>query len=82
MSEPREIIASCLWRTKNDGKAVTSNDYTDQILATLDAAGFAIVPKVPTPEMKDAGRILNSQIGMEMAEACYRAMLTAAGAKT
>lgn len=47
------------------------------IIAALTAAGYVIVPREPTPEMLRAGRTSNTKDGERMAEACYRAMLTA-----
>lgn len=52
--------------------------HVRQTLEAIERLGLIVVPRNPTAEMKHAGRILNSQVGLEMAEACYRAMLVAA----
>lgn len=40
--------------------------------------GFCVVPIEPTPEMCEAGRMMEGPLGKEYAEAAYRAMLAAA----
>ena len=57
-------------------------DRADEIIAALRAAGFELCPVNPTTAMKHAGRIMNSKIGEDMAEACYRAMISAAKEQT
>lgn len=67
---------------KDGGYTLTANQLSDAIIAALRAAGYALVPVEPTEAMKHAGRIMNSKIGEDMAEACYRAMISAAKEQT
>ena len=83
----REVIAADLCATYNhvshhqlDSSAF--HNRADEIIAALRAAGFELCPVNPTTAMKHAGRIMNSKIGEDMAEACYRAMISAAKEQT
>jgi hypothetical protein len=54
----------------------------DNILIALDTAGFVIVPKEPTPEMRDAGMMfiggdITTIEASQIAKDCYVAMLAA-----
>lgn len=58
MSNAREVIALELWRCKDraddKGNKLTSNQFSDAIIAALSAAGLVIVPKEPTEKMMQA----------------------------
>lgn len=64
---------------------LTDDEAAGVHLAALDVAGFTIVPKVPTVAMIEAAvmTFVRENGGIEHAPAMtWRAMLTAAGAKT
>lgn len=60
-------------------------DYADDILAALDEAGYVIMPKEPTSNMRGAGILIamnmgrNGESARESIEAIWTAMLTAQG---
>lgn len=76
----REIVE--YWITP----AVSCEDRANRIIATLSAAGYAIVPREPTPEMVDAGGYVETwveknveiMIGDKAAAEAWRAMVAAA----
>lgn len=85
MTEARDVIAKSFSWHRLDRDA--SLREADAILSSLDAAGFAVMPKDPTKEMLGAGAtsLVNDQdhkgvpqMAVSPAYGAYKAMLKAA----
>ena len=53
------------------------DDNAATIIAALDAAGYVVVPKEPTPKMEAAGAIANGECTAVGVGNIYRAMIGA-----
>ncbi len=92
MSEAKTAIAQALYDYGSGGASsdledVFANicvDQANKVIAALDAAGFAIVPKVATEAMIDAHDMAHARAINVFAHPrdVWSAMLSAAGAKT
>ena len=81
----REVIAGAVLSVCSDGNSDNTRVASD-ILAALEAGGFAVVPKVPTEAMHNAARDWSAKkygtpIGIDASDGCYKAMLAAANPK-
>lgn len=78
--KPRDVIARAL---EPHIYLKQRRKLTDELIAAIDAAGFAVVPKVATEEMRQAAHLAAYIVSYggdhgSSAQAAYTAMLSAA----
>jgi hypothetical protein len=76
----REVIGLQVELAYAEGLNMGGREVANRILAALDSAGLAVVPKEPTVEMQTAGteQWLTVRAMEDRAAVIYRAMLAAA----
>lgn len=70
--DPRDIIAQLI---RVEAGKTGAGALSEKMVSALDAAGYAIVPKEPTPEMVNACGPIDHRTGI------YRAMVAAGSIK-